>query len=333
MSLKTARYAVIGSNCFTGSHFVDALVGNLANTVIGISRSPEKSSFYLPYKSKHLDNFKFHQLDLVRQADRLMALLDEFKPDYVINVAALSEVVLSNYHPEEYFEVNTLGTVRLCSRLREKSYLKRYLHISSAEIYGPCATAIPEDTLLNPSTPYAVSKAAADMYLLSLAKNFDFPVTLIRSTNVYGKHQQLFKIIPRAVINIKNGKKISLHGGGKAIKSFIHIKDVVRGALKVLEVERPSTIYHYSTRNNATIAEVIQLVCKFMNKDFNQVAEIVDERLGQDAKYSLDCSRAARELGWTPQISFEQGVQEVVSWIEQEWSQIAGEPLEYIHKV
>jgi dTDP-glucose 4,6-dehydratase len=330
--MTNGRYAVIGSNCFTGCHFVDALVANPLNEVMGISRSPEKSDLYVPYKSKPLKNFQFHQIDLVRQIDRLFSLLDDFKPDYVIHVAALSEVALSNHQPVEYFQVNTLGTVQLCSRLRSKPYLKRYLHISSAEIYGSCPAPIHENAPLNPSTPYAVSKAAADMYLLTLAKNFGFPVTLIRSTNVYGKHQQLFKIIPRTAIYFKKGRKIELHGGGHAVKSFVHIRDVIRGALKILEIDHPSAIYHFSTKNPDTIQDIVRKICVMMKRDFDQSVAIVDERLGQDARYTLDCSKAQNELRWNPEVPFENGLQEVVSWIEENWEKITHEPLEYIHK-
>jgi len=330
--MRHHRFAVIGSNCFTGSHFVDALLADDGNEVLGLSRSPEKDALYLPYKTRSLDHFRFRQANLSDDS-ALLALLDEFQPEVVINVAALSEVVLSNFSPIEYFETNTVGVVKLCSRLREKAYLKRYVHISSAEIYGSCPHPITEEQPLNPSTPYAVSKAAADMYLLTLAKNFDFPVTLVRSTNVYGKHQQLFKIIPRTAIYIKQGRKIDLHGGGRAVKSFVHIRDVVRGTLMALEQPQPDTIYHFSTRSDATIADIVRTVCDQMGEDFAANVNVVDERLGQDARYTLDFTKAERELGWEPQVKFEDGVRETIDWINENWDRVRSEPLQYVHKV
>lgn len=330
--MSKTTYAVIGSNCFTGCHIVDALLDNPDNRVIGISRSPEYKDIFLPYKQRPNPDFSFHQIDTVRQFDQLMALLDETQPDVVINVAALSEVGLSNYSPVEYFDINTTTVVKLCNELRTRDYLKFYVHISSAEIFGSCPTKVTEETLFNPSTPYAVSKAAADMYLATLCKNFDFPAIIIRSTNVYGRHQQLFKIIPRTAIFLKQGKTIELHGGGQSVKSFIHVRDVARGLLLALEHGKPGT-YHFTVPSDQTIADIVRQVCQWMGHDFEASTRVVGERLGQDARYWLDCSKAERELGWTPQVSFEQGVKEVIEWIDKNWSVIEQEPLVYVHKV
>jgi len=324
-------YAVIGSNCFTGSHIVDALLDDPENHVIGVSRSPEYRDLFLPYKQRATNNFQFYQIDLVRHFDKLVGLLDEIKPHVVINVAALSEVALSHERPVEYFKTNTLGVVKLCNYLRTSPYLERYVHISSAEIFGSCKKPATEETLFNPSSPYAVSKAAADMYLNTLLKNFGFPATLIRSTNVYGKHQQLFKIIPHTVIYLKLGKAIELHGGGNAIKSFIHIRDVVFGLRLAIEQGRSGT-YHFTIASDHTVADIVRQICAWMGYEFESATRVVGERLGQDSRYWLDCSKAKRELDWTPQVPFEQGVREVIEWIESNWVLIQQEPLVYIHK-
>lgn len=325
-------FVVIGSNCFTGSHIVDALLDAPGNRVIGVSRSPQYHDLFLPYKRHHAPDFTFHQLHLVRQFEEVVKLLEAVKPQVVINVAALTEVALSNERPREYFETNTLSIVRLVNYLRTCSYLERYVHISSAEIFGSCSRPVAEDDLFNPSTPYAVSKAATDMYLRTLITNFSFPATLIRSTNVYGKHQQLFKIIPRTVIYLKLGKTIELHGGGKSIKSFIHISDVVRGILLALEHGKPGT-YHFMVPSDQSVATIVRQVCKQMGRDFEKSTCFVGDRLGQDARYWLDCTKAERELGWKAQVSFEDGIQEVIDWVESNWETILQEPLVYIHKV
>ena len=328
-----APYVVIGSNCFTGSHFVDALLADPNRSVAGVSRSPETSALFAPYKAREPRNFDFYQIDFVREPEALQSLLDELEPAYIINVAALSEVALSNERPVEYFETNTLGMVKLCSFLRTRPYLKRYLHISSAEVYGSCGRPVLETDPVRPSTPYAVSKAAADLYLSTLAKNFNFPVITVRSTNVYGRHQQLFKIIPRTVIYIKQGTTIELHGGGKAVKSFIHIRDVVRGALEALHRGIPGGTYHFSEPSGTTIAEIVRRTVGLMGRRLEDVAKPVGERLGQDAQYLLDCTKAQRELGWQPQVAFDDGLKEVIQWVESQWQEIQQEPLSYVHKV
>lgn len=327
------RYAILGSNCFSASCLVDLLLEDPSNYVVGISRSPEKSALYLPYKSHDTKNFRFYQVDMVRQPAELISLIDEIQPDYIINFAALSEVYQSHETPVEYFNINTLAVVNLCHQLRNKDYLKCYVHTSSAEIYGPCEKPVTESAPLNTSTPYAVSKAAADYYLLTLHKHFGFPVIIIRSTNVYGKHQQLFKIIPRTVIYLKKGQKIELHGGGKVSRHFIHIRDVERGVIKAMQYGKPGNIYNFDTEFNHSIADVVRMICQQMGYDFKASTVAVEGRPGQDSQYQLDYSKAMRELGWAPEIPLEVGLNEVIAWVSDNWQEILKEPLVYIHKV
>jgi dTDP-glucose 4,6-dehydratase len=328
----TKTFVVIGSNCFTGSHVVDALLANPSHRVIGIGRAPESKALYLPYKSRDLANFEFRRFDLVTQMDALLAFLAELKPAVVVNVAALSEVGLSNESPVEYFQTNTLAVVRLTDFLRRQPWLERYVHISSAEIFGPCPEPLDENALFNPSTPYAVSKAAGDMQINTLIKNFGFKALIVRSTNVYGRHQQLFKIIPRTVINVKLGRPIELHGGGTSKKCFVHVRDVVDGMLLALEKGATGT-YHFSVVSDRTVADVVRLTCRAMGADPERCVRIVGERLGQDSQYVLNCDKARRELGWTPRVAFEDGVRETIEWIEGHWSEIPSEPLQYVHRV
>jgi dTDP-glucose 4,6-dehydratase len=324
--------AVIGSNCFTGSHLVDALLAK-GDFVLGLSRSPEKNPMFLPYVSRPSRSFKFHQADLVREPEKVMMLLDEYQPSAVINGAALSEVGLSNHEPAAYYEINTLAVVRLCQELRKRPYLKRYVHISSAEIYGSCPEPLAESAPLNPSTPYAVSKAGADLHLLTLFKNFRFPVNLIRSTNVYGKHQQLYKIIPRTFIYLKQGRKIELHGGGRAVKTWVHIRDLAGGVLKAMERGRPGEIYHFADVNSVATCDLVRKICELTGHDFDSATQTTGERLGQDSRYELNYDKAKKELGWEPKVNFEQGLCEVGQWIDENWPQIQNETLVYVHPI
>ena len=325
------RVAVIGSNCFTGSHFVAALLDIPDVEVLAISRSQQPHTVFLPYDTNH-SRLEFHRIDIVEESDRLAELLNLEKPDRIINVAALSEVALSIERPVEYYAINTLAVVRLSDTLTRRDWLERYVHISSAEIYGSCPNAVAEDRPFRPSTPYAASKAAADLHLETVARAKGLPITVVRSTNVYGRHQQLFKIIPRTVINLKLGRPIELHGGGKAIKSFVHIRDVVRGALLAME-QQVDGAFHFSVPSDDTIADVVRMVCDHMGCDFDQHTIMVDERQGQDSRYWLDCSKAKQLLDWTPGVPFGDGLSETIDWIEQHWEQIQQLPMTYEHKV
>ena len=325
------KVAIIGSNSFTGSHFVSALLDMPDVEVIAISRSPQPDAVFLPYDANH-SRHDFHCIDIVREFDRLVALLEAEKPDQIINVAALSEVALSIQQPIEYYATNTLAVVRLGDFLRRCDWLDRYVHISSAEIYGSCPSAVTEDQPFRPSTPYATSKAAADLHLDTIANTNGFPITTIRSTNVYGRHQQLFKIIPRTVIYLKLGQPIELHGGGKAIKSFVHIRDVVRGALRAIE-QRVDGTFHFSEPSIDTIADVVRMVCDLTGLDFDEHVVAVGERQAQDQRYWLDCGKAHRLLGWEPEVDFRDGLLEVIEWIERDWEQIQHLPMTYQHVV
>ncbi len=323
--------AVIGSNSFTGAHVVDALLEDGRTDVLGISRSKQPSQVFLPYAMRNCSHFQFQRVDVVRDSGNLIQLLDAVRPDTVIFVAAPSEVGLSNQRPLEYFNTNTNAVVILCEYLRRQKWLKRYVHFSSAEIYGQTTKAVTESQPFDPSTPYAVSKSAADLYLTTLVRNFGFPVTVIRSTNVFGAHQQLYKIIPRTIAYSKLGRVIELHAGGTAKKSFVHIHDVVRGLMLALAANA-SGVFHFSNPSDATVADVVRIVCNELQTDFDTVTKTVGERLGQDGRYWLDCSRAKSELGWQPEISLRVGIRETIAWMEENWQTLKRLPLEYQHR-
>ena len=160
------KIIVIGSNSFSGSHFVDfALEQGIE--VIGISRSPEPHPVFLPYKKKENAPFRFYQLDLNRDLAAIMQIVEEFRPDYIVNFAAQSMVAESWQNPEHWFQTNVVATIKFHDKLRNCDFLKKYVHVSTPEVYGTCQGLVAENTNYNPSTPYAVSRAAADMSLMS----------------------------------------------------------------------------------------------------------------------------------------------------------------------
>jgi dTDP-glucose 4,6-dehydratase len=330
--VDSRRILVIGSNSFSGGDFIDLLLENPENQVVGISRSPEKSALFLAYRKRTGSTYAFHQMDLNRDHERIVALADSFKPSHIVNFAAQSEVAPSWDHPEHWFETNVVSLARLLNVLKGRDYLKRYVHISSPEVYGACEGTVTESAPLNPTTPYAASKAAADLFLFTLVKNFKFPLVMIRSTNVYGARQQLFKIIPRSVIYLRQGKKIQLHGGGVAVKSYIHIRDISRGELAAMERGKDGSLYHLSPDHGVAVKDVVGRICRLLGKDVAASTEIVGERLGQDAAYVIDSTRARTELGWSPRVTIDEGLAEVVGWVEEYWKEIQQTPLQYIHK-
>ena len=328
------KIIVIGSNSFSGASFVNFVLGeNPQATVTGISRSAEYNDIFLPYKKHSSDRFTFHCLDLNLNLDEITDIIKTFRPDYIVNFSAQGMVGQSWENPEQWFRTNCLALMNLANTIKEEKYLKRFVQISSPEVYGSCEGIIKEDAQLSPSTPYAASKAAGDLSLFPFFKNFDFPLVYTRATNVYGPHQALYRIIPRSIVAIKSGKKIPLHGGGTAVKSYIHIRDVCVATLKIARKGENGEVYHISPDNGGiSIKDVVRLICEKLGKDFDACVETMDERLGQDAFYIIDSTKIKKKLNWKPEIEFGQGLDEVISWVEESFEEILKLPREYVHK-
>jgi len=324
------KVVIIGSNSFSGAVFVDYCLSQ-GLEVIGISRSSEPSDIILPYK-RHQSGFSFYQLDLNDHLEDIIDVINEFKPGYVVNFAAQSMVAQSWEHPEHWFQTNTLSMVLFHDRLRKLSFLKKYVHISTPEVYGSCEGNVKENTAYNPSTPYAVSRAAADMSLTSFYKAYDFPVSFTRAANVYGASQQLYRIIPRSIIYFLTGQKLQLHGGGHSVRSFIHMEDVAKGTLAVARQGENGGIYHFSTKRTVSIKNLVQLIADKLSVSFEDCVELSGERLGKDSFYVLDSSKATRELNWQPSIELETGIEQTINWVKRNLSEIQALPLNYIHK-
>ena len=325
---------VLGSNSFSGSEFIKHILKK-GYDVTGVSRSKEPHTVFLPHRWIDLNilkRYQFHQLDLNEHMDSLMTLIHQKKPDYVVNFAAQSMVAESWLYPVDWMKTNVVSTVQFHEKLRQCDFLKKYVHVSTPEVYGSCQGLVSTHTNYNPSTPYAVSRAACDMWLTALHKNYQFPVVFTRAANVYGPGQQLYRIIPKTILNIKMGKKLPLHGGGHSVRSFIHIQDVAEGTLRVLLHASPGEIYHFSTQRNISIRDVVQLICRRMNKNFEDVVHIVEERPGKDAAYLLDSEESRVKLKWKDAIDLEEGVDQTIEWIEKHIDVLKSMPLDYIHK-
>ena len=329
--MSREKFAVIGSNSFSGANFVAHLLK--ANTeVIGISRSPEPADVFLPYKWISNNGFHFYQLDLNYDLEKIMNVIEEFHPDYIVSFAAQSMVAQSWVRPEDWFMTNIVAMVKFHDQLRRCTFLKKYVHISTPEVYGNITGLIKEDTLYKPSTPYAVSRASCDMSLHSFFKAYNFPVVFIRAANVCGPGQQLYRILPKTIISILLGKKLKLEGAGSSMRSFIHIRDVCDGTFKVAEQGRSGEVYHLATDRYVSIRQLVQMVCQMMGVSFENYVEIVPTRLGEDAAYMLDSRKARTELDWPTVFSLEDTIAETIEWVKSKLHILKMQPMEYVHK-
>lgn len=322
---------IIGSNSFSGATFVDFALAQ-GGKVIGTSRSAEPNDAFLPYKWSDHKNFIFHELDLNRHLNELTELIWDVKPAYVVNFAAQSMVGESWQNPGDWFMTNVVSTIKFHDELRKCDFLKRYVHVSTPEVYGSCSGFVGEDFIFNPSTPYAVSRAAADMSLRTFHTAYKFPVVTTRAANVFGPGQQLYRIIPRTILFILLGRKLQLHGGGVSTRSFIHMKDVCDATWRIMKDGKSGETYHISTNEVISICALVERICTKLNVEFDDHVEFVGDRIGKDSAYHLDSKKIRNELGWVDKISLEHGLDECIAWVRSNFETLKQQSFDYQHK-
>jgi dTDP-glucose 4,6-dehydratase len=326
------KYLILGSNSFSGATFADFLAAK-GHDVVATSRSDEAHQAFLPYKwQERPGRVCFKRIDLNHDLDRLKALLGSERPTHIVNFAAQSMVGESWLHPDHWMMTNVVSNVRLHELLRNYDRLDRYIHVTTPEVYGSTDGWVKENAAFNPSTPYAVSRAAADMSLRTYFSNYQFPVVFTRAANVYGPGQQLYRIVPRTILAAMGGQKLRLDGGGRSVRVFIHMTDVSDATLKIARTGNPGDTYHISGYELVSIRTLVEMILKRLGKSFDDCVEIVPERLGKDTAYMLDSIKLRSELGWRDTVSLERGVDDVIRWAERFSSDLAKLPAKYIHK-
>ena len=338
--MSQKKFLVIGSNSFSGSNFVKkALLSG--HQVFGISRSKQPNKVFLPYlwednesRIDIIQNFRFANLNLNSELDSILKIVDSFKPNYIVNFAAQGMVAESWQNPTHWYKTNLLAQVAFHDQIRKKDFLEKYIHITTPEVYGSTDDGwINEKTSFNPSTPYAVSRAACDMHLKSFFEAYGFPVIFTRAANVYGPGQQLYRIIQRTILSARSGKKMNLHGGGESSRSFIHIEDVVEATLKLAINGDPGTTWHLSTKESISIRELVQKICNMCDVEFSNIVDISEERLGKDQSYLLDSEAMRNAHSWENKISLSSGIKETIQWVDDNFEVLCKLPWTYNHKV
>lgn len=326
------RFLIIGSNSFSGAQFIKYLLHN-DYEVVGISRSEEINAVYLPYKWEKLEgNFRFHQIDINHQLDELIDIMVDFKPEYIVNFAAQGMVAQSWEIPQDWYQTNVVAQVKLHDQLRKLKFIKKYVHVTTPEAYGSTEGWIKESFLFSPSTPYAVSRAACDLHLMSFFKAYQFPVVFTRAANVYGPGQQLYRIIPRTMLYARLGKKMNLHGGGLSIRSFIHMNDVSSATLKIATNGIPGESYHISTNDKISIRGLVEKICDLTSTSFSDLVNVSDDRLGKDQAYLLDSNKLRNDFSWQDEIGLNEGLTDTLTWVDNNLDILEKLPADYIHK-
>ncbi|RXJ66624.1 dTDP-glucose 4,6-dehydratase [Halarcobacter ebronensis] len=330
--MDNKKIIILGSNSFSGSNFINHQL-NKDYQVFGVSRSKELDSVFLPYKNNtNIKNFQFAQLDINKNLDEIITLIKKEKISQVVNFAAQSMVEQSWDTPEHWYMTNTVSTIKFHDQLKDLDFLDRYVHISTPEVYGTCEGLIKEHTNYHPSTPYATSRAATDMSLMNFYNTYQFPVLFTRAANVFGEHQQLYRIVTKAILSFLTKSKLPLHGGGHSVRSFIHMNDVSKATNMILNHGKIGEIYHISTKQNISIKALVKMIAEQLNISFDEYVEIVEDRKGKDSAYLLDSAKLRDTLNWEDTISLEEGIQRTIKWVNDNLEKLLKQPMNYIHK-
>ena len=302
--------------------------------VLGFSRSQEPEDVFLRYKwlNDGQDRFHFEQMDLNGDLEKLIGILSKEKPSCIVNFAALGMVAQSWEKPEDWFQTNVVAQVKLHDKLRKFDFIKKYVHVTTPEVYGSTDGWLSESYNFMPSTPYAVSRTACDLHLKSFYKAYNFPVIFTRAANVFGPGQQLYRIIPRTILYARLGKKLILHGGGLSKRSFIHMNDVSDATYRVALNGIVGDTYHISSKKIISIRDLVMKICGLINVKFLDLVEISEERLGKDQSYMLDSGKIRDELGWKDTIDLEEGIKATIEWVDSNLDTLKNLPHGYIHK-
>jgi dTDP-glucose 4,6-dehydratase len=241
--------------------------------------------------------------------------------DAVVHFAAESHVDRSILSAEEFVRTNVLGTQVMLDVARHRK-VGRFLHISTDEVGGdmPPEGWFHEDSPLRPSSPYAASKTAAEHFARAAAHTFGLDAIVTRTSNNYGPFQFPEKLLPLAISNALEDKPIPVYGDGLQVRDWVHVADNCRALLAVLERGRAGETYHIGGGHPLPNLSVLKLLLKTLGKPESLMTRVTD-RLGHDRRYAVDFSKITTELGWRPEISFEQGLADTVAWYRDnsEW--------------
>jgi dTDP-glucose 4,6-dehydratase len=256
--------------------------------------------------------------------------------DCVVHFAAESHVDRSIYEPAPAVQTNVTGTFVLLQVAR-KLGVSRFVHVSTDEVYGdlPPGTYANENFLLQPSSPYSASKASSDLLVRSFVRTFGLPAVITRSSNNYGPYQFPEKFLPLMITNALHDQPLPIYGDGKQQRDWLHVEDNCRGILAVLEKGKLGEVYNIGgldVEENLTMARrVLELTGKP-----ESLLSYVQDRPGHDRRYALDCSKMKSELGWSPQIPFQDGLRQTIEWYRTNMDWVdgvrGGEYLSYYEK-
>lgn len=305
------KLLITGGAGFIGSHFIRHMMRRAdVDLIINLDK--------LTYAG-HLENLqefsKNKRYRFVRGDIAHAAVVDKLVPglDGIINFAAETHVDRSIQDAAPFLTTNVVGTqVLLAAAL--KAGVKRFLQISTDEVYGSVAHGAAKETdALNPSSPYSASKAAADHLALSYSITFGLPVMITRAANNYGSYQYPEKFLPLFITHALNDMPLPLYGDGLNVREWLHVEDHCLAIEQVFRKGKPGQIYNIGTGNGHKNIDVVKSILKRLRKPESLIRFVAD-RPGHDRRYAMSVLKMKRELGWSPKVSFQRGLPELIDW-------------------
>lgn len=309
------KIMVTGGAGFIGSNFIRHILCQRPDTLIinfdllTYAGNPDNLSDF-----EGLPNYHFIQGDISELEDVKNAF-DTFRPDNVVHFAAESHVDRSITDPSAFIRTNFAGTEMLL-RVAKLHHIKRFLHVSTDEVYGSLSLTDPpftENTPIAPNSPYSASKAASDLIARAYYHTYDMPVVITRCSNNYGPYQHPEKLIPLMVTNALKDDKLPVYGDGMNVRDWIYVADHCAGILAALEKGHDGEVYNLGGNAEETNLDVVNNILKILGKSTDLINFVID-RPGHDRRYAMNISKAKNELGWFPKYTFERGLSETVAW-------------------
>lgn len=324
------KYCLLGGGGVFALHTAKLLLEqNDTELVLSIGRNPLKNEAFGIGVGANDPRYVYKTAHIVYEQDFLFEFFEKYKPDYIINFAALAYAT-SWEKSFRYYDTNVTAVSKIVEYLLDKKYLKKFLQIGTSELYGPVTKPANESHPLNPTSPYSISKLACDMHLDTMFKVKNFPMNIIRPSNGYGSGQLLYRIVPKAALFVLQNKKFPLQGGGKVKKSFMHCRDIAEAICAILHKGKIGETYNAGVDHPISMKDLVEVVCNVMGEKFSDCVEITEGRVGEDSQYWLDSSKIYQDTGWKPKISIEEGVKETVDWVEKNIDKFKNESLDFV---
>jgi len=320
---------ITGGCGFIGSNFIRYELGKYDSiNIVNLDKLTYAGNLenLLDIQEKYKDRYAFVKGDIL-DAKLVKQIIVENRIDTIINFAAESHVDRSIMDSSEFMKTNILGVQNLLDIAKQVG-IKRFIQISTDEVYGdlPGEGYFREETPLAPNSPYAASKASADMLVGAYYHTYRLPVIITRCSNNYGPYQFPEKLIPLMIINALQSKTLPVYGDGTNVRDWVHVIDHSRAVDLVLQKGETGEIYNIGANNERTNIDIAKLILKRLKKP-EALIKFVKDRLGHDRRYAINADKIKSQLGWKPVYDFQNSLQETISWYIDNrawWKRIIG---------